>query len=144
MISFNFITKPVYTVFNFNRSNYKNWIKQIILSENKKLGTITYIFCNDEYLLSINKQFLNHNYFTDIISFDYSDSNKISGDIFISMDRIYDNSRLLNTNIQEELQRVISHGVLHFCGYKDKTEAETHTMRFKEEEKIKIFYNCFT
>jgi probable rRNA maturation factor len=144
MISFNFITKPVYTVFNFNRSNYKNWIKQIILSENKKLGTITYIFCNDDYLLSINKQYLNHNYYTDIISFDYSDSNKISGDIFISMDRIYDNSRLLNANIQEELLRVVSHGLLHFCGYKDKTEAEINTMRFKEEEKIKIFNNCFT
>jgi probable rRNA maturation factor len=144
MISFNFISKPVYTVFNFNRSNYKNWIKQIVLSENKKSGTITYIFCNDEYLLSINKQYLNHNYYTDIISFDYSNSNKISGDIFISMDRIYDNAKLLNTNIQEELLRVMSHGLLHFCGYKDKTESEKNTMRFKEEEKIKIFYNCFT
>jgi probable rRNA maturation factor len=144
MISFNFISKPVYTVFNFNRSIYKNWIKQIILSENKKLGTITFIFCNDEYLFSINKQYLNHNYYTDIISFDYSDSNKISGDIFISMDRIYDNAKLLNTNIQEELLRVVSHGLMHFCGYKDKTEAEKNTMRFKEEEKIKIFNNCFT
>lgn len=144
MISFSFLSKPVYTVFTFNKSNFKYWIKEIIISENKSIGNISFIFCNDEHLLSINKQYLNHNYYTDIISFDYSTITKISGDIFISMDRVYDNSKLLNTNINEELLRVMSHGILHFCGYKDKSEAETHTMRFKENEKIKIYNNCFT
>jgi rRNA maturation RNase YbeY len=144
MISFNFISKPVYTVFNFNKPIFKNWIKQIILSENKKLGTIVFNFCTDDFLLEINKQYLNHNYYTDIISFDYSDGYILSGDIYISMDRIYDNSKHYQSDIFEELLRVLSHGILHFSGYKDKTETEILVMRAKEIEKIQLFKNCFT
>ncbi|MFY7810398.1 MAG: rRNA maturation RNase YbeY [Flavobacterium sp.] len=144
MISFNFISKPVYTVFNFNKPIFKNWIKQIILSENKKLGTIVFNFCTDDFLLEINKQYLNHNYYTDIISFDYSDGHILSGDIYISMDRIYDNSKHYQSDIFEELLRVLSHGILHFSGYKDKTETEILVMRAKEIEKIQLFKNCFT
>ena len=142
MINFNYISKPVYTVFNFNKPLIKKWIKEIILSENKKLGHIVFNFCNDEELLKLNKQYLKHNFYTDIISFDYSEDNKISGDIYISMDRVYDNSFTHKTiTIDNELYRVLSHGVLHFCGYKDKSEAESLTMRFKENEKINIIKN---
>jgi len=138
MINFNYISKPVYTVFNFNKPLIKQWIKEIILSENKKSGTIIFNFCTDIQLLEINKKHLNHNYFTDIISFDYTENNVISGDIYISMDRIYDNSVTFNTNIENEMYRVLSHGILHFCGYKDKSDAESFTMRYKEDEKITI------
>ena len=141
MISFNFISKPVYTVFNFNKNLFKIWINEIALSENKKINVINYIFCTDDYLLNINKKYLKHNYYTDIISFDYSENNKLSGDIYISMDSIYDNSKIYNSNINDELLRVLSHGVLHYCGYKDKTPSEIQTMRYKEEEKISIFKN---
>lgn len=141
MISFNFISKPVYSVFNINRPLIKEWIIEIIKSENKKLGQIVFNFCNDEELLKINKQYLKHNFYTDIISFDYSIKNKISGDIYISMDRVYDNSFTHKTLTSDELYRVLSHGILHFCGYKDKTEAESFTMRIKENEKINIIKN---
>lgn len=141
MISFNYISKPVYSVFNINRPLIKDWIKEIIISENKKLGQIVFNFCNDEELLKINKQYLKHNFYTDIISFDYSIKNKISGDIYISMDRVYDNSFTHKTLTSDELYRVLSHGILHFCGYKDKTEAESFTMRIKENEKINIIKN---
>lgn len=141
MISFNFISKPVYSVFNINRPLIKEWIKEIIISENKKLGQIFFNFCNDEELLQINKQYLKHNFYTDIISFDYSNKNKISGDIYISMDRVYDNSFTHKTLTSDELYRVLSHGILHFCGYKDKTDAESFTMRIKENEKINIIKN---
>jgi probable rRNA maturation factor len=141
MINFNFISTPVYTVFNFNKPLIKQWVKEIIISENKKKGTIIFNFCTDNQLLEINKKYLNHNYYTDIISFDYTENNKISGDIYISMDRIYDNSITFNTNIYNEMYRVLSHGILHFCGYKDKSEAESVTMRLKEEEKISKLYD---
>ena len=137
MIKFNYTSKPVYTIFNFNTLLIKDWLKEIIASENKKLGTVVFNFCTDDQLLQINKQFLNHNFYTDIISFDYTKNNIISGDIYISMDRVYDNALFYNSK-SNELYRVLSHGILHFCGYKDKTSAESQTMRFKEDEKINI------
>lgn len=113
--------------------NLKNWIENIIVSEEKKLGEINYIFCDDEYLLKINQDFLNHDYYTDIITFDQVRGKTISGEIFVSLQRIKDNASLISKNYEEEKKRVIAHGVLHLCGYKDKTEEEQKTMRAKED-----------
>ena len=113
--------------------NLKNWIENIIISEEKKLGEINYIFCDDEYLLKINQDFLDHDYYTDIITFDQVRGKTISGEIFVSLQRIKDNASLISKNYEEEKKRVIAHGILHLCGYKDKTEEEQKTMRAKED-----------
>lgn len=119
---------------------YSSWINAVILSEEKELGEVSYIFCDDEYLLEINKQYLNHDTLTDIISFDYTEDNIISGDIFISLERVRDNAADLNTTFDEELKRVMIHGILHYCGYKDKSAKEELLMRSKEDEKIQMFH----
>lgn len=123
-----------------NESKYENWIDYIIESEGKEPGEINYIFCDDEYLYDINMKYLSHDTFTDIISFDYTIGNLVSGDIFISIDRVRDNAKDFNVSFKEELLRVMSHGILHYCGYKDKTQEDSELMRFKEEEKIKMFH----
>lgn len=123
-----------------NETQFSNWISAVIKSENKTEGEINYIFCDDNYLIEINQQYLNHDTLTDIISFDYSVGNELNGDIFISIERVLDNARDFNTNFENELKRVMSHGILHYCGYKDKTEADEKLMRNKEDEKIKLFY----
>ncbi|WP_353169799.1 rRNA maturation RNase YbeY [Flavobacterium sp.] len=119
---------------------YSSWIENIILSENKTLGEISYIFCDDAYLHNINMQYLNHDTLTDIISFDYTEGDIISGDIFISIERVKDNAIDFNVSFEEELKRVLAHGILHYCGYKDKTDTNVALMRAKEEEKIKLFH----
>lgn len=108
------------------------WLENIILEEGKKLGKIQYIFCDDEYLLQVNKEHLQHDYYTDVITFDYVKGKKISGDIFVSLQRIEDNATSLSTNKDEELRRVLAHGVLHLCGYKDKSDSEQLLMTEKE------------
>lgn len=113
--------------------NITSWIEYIITHEGKKLGDINYIFCDDEYLLKINQDYLQHDYYTDIITFDYVKGKKISGDIFVSVTRVSENAPLLSKSFDEELHRVIAHGILHLCGYKDKTEAEVKEMRNKED-----------
>ena len=123
-----------------NEEVFASWISKVILSENKKEGDINYIFCDDEYILEINKQYLNHDYYTDIISFDYSVGNELHGDVFVSIDRVKENASVFNVTFDEELKRVLIHGVLHYCGYKDKTEEEERIMRQKEDEKIKMFH----
>lgn len=120
--------------------SYSGWIERVIKSENKKLEEISYIFCNDDYLLDINEKYLNHDTYTDIISFDYSVGNILQGDIYISTERVKENSDEYSVSFEEELRRVIIHGVLHLCGYRDKTEDETRIMRGKEEEKLKLFH----
>jgi len=119
---------------------YASWIETIILSENKTVGEISYVFCDDEYLHNINMQYLNHDTLTDIISFDYTEGDIISGDIFVSIERVKDNAIDFKVTFEEELKRVLAHGVLHYCGYKDKTNADTTLMRTKENEKIKLFH----
>ena len=99
----------------------------------KKPGEINYIFCDDEYLLKINQDFLDHDYYTDIITFDQVRGKTISGEIFVSLQRIKDNASLISKNYEEEKKRVIAHGVLHLCGYKDKTEEQQKIMRAKED-----------
>jgi len=113
------------------------WITAIIANEEFEEGEISYIFCDDEYLHKLNIDFLNHDTLTDIISFDNSLGKQINGDIYISVERVNENSIIFNTTFLNELHRVIIHGILHFCGFKDKTEADTKTMRFKEEESLK-------
>ena len=116
------------------------WISKVILSENKSEGEINFIFCDDDYLLEINKQHLNHDTLTDVISFDYSLGNELSGDIFISVERVIDNANDFKVSFTEELNRVMIHGILHYCGYKDKTEEDEQLMRNKEDEKLKLFH----
>lgn len=120
------------------RTILKQWIKTIVENNKKEVGEISYIFCSDEQLLEINKEFLNHDYYTDIITFDYSETDVVSGDLFISIERIKDNAETLKTSYQEELHRVIIHGVLHLLGYKDKTEEESENMRKLEDECLLI------
>ncbi|MGG1920378.1 rRNA maturation RNase YbeY [Chryseobacterium sp. NRRL B-14798] len=114
-------------------TDYKKWLEDLILSEGKKLGEINYIFCDDEYLLKINQDYLQHDYYTDIITFDYVKGKTISAEIFVSLQRIYDNASTLSRDYEEELRRVLAHGILHLAGYKDKTEEEEKEMRRMED-----------
>ena len=136
MISFNYETE-----FQLDNENQIiEWLSRVILSEKKKEGDINYIFCDDEYLVEINQQYLNHDTLTDIISFDYSVGNELHGDIFISIERVKENAVDFNVSLDEELKRVMVHGVLHYCGYQDKSESDELLMRSKEDEKIKMFH----
>ncbi|WP_134346061.1 rRNA maturation RNase YbeY [Flavobacterium psychrophilum] len=121
-------------------TSYTNWVSSVILSENKSEGEINYIFCDDNYLLEINQQYLNHDTLTDVISFDYSLGDEIHGDIYISIERVRENADDFKVPFEEELKRVMIHGVLHYCGYKDKSDADELLMRSKEDEKLKLFY----
>ena len=136
MISFNYET-------DFELSDetaISDWLSQVILSESKKEGDINYIFCDDEYLHKINVEYLNHDTLTDIISFDYSVGNELHGDIFVSVERVMDNAKDFEVSFDEELKRVLVHGILHYAGYKDKSEEDELKMRQKEEEKIAMFH----
>jgi len=121
-------------------NDFRNWVDHVIESENKYVGDINFIFCDDEYLHDINVKYLSHDTYTDIISFDNSIGNTLHGDIFISTDRVEENSSKFNVDFIEELKRVVIHGVLHFCGYKDKSERDQELMRRKEEEKMELFH----
>ena len=111
----------------------RNWIKSIARSEDKIAGDIAFIFCSDEYLGNMNEQYLKHHTLTDIITFDYSEGGKVSGDIFISIDRVKENALSFSNSLDQELGRVMAHGVLHLCGYKDKSADEKKLMRSKED-----------
>ena len=123
-----------------NESVFKKWLQKIIFSENKEEGEINFIFCDDDYLLDINQRYLNHDYFTDIISFDYSIGNELHGDVYISTDRVLENASIFNVVFEEELLRVMAHGILHYCGFNDKSSSESDLMRLKENEKIAMFH----
>ena len=115
------------------------WLKNLIILEQKKPGKINYIFLSDEGLLKVNRDFLQHDYYTDIITFDYVKGKTISADIFVSLPRISDNAKSLSKDFNSELLRVLAHGVLHLCGYKDKTEDEILEMRSKEDYYLSVF-----
>ena len=136
MISFNYETDFELD----NEALYEDWISRIIESEGFDQGEINYIFCDDEYLHKINVEYLDHDTLTDIISFDYTVGNLIQGDIFVSVERVKDNANDFNVSFEEELKRVLSHGVLHYCGYKDKSPKDEALMRSKEEEKMQMFH----
>lgn len=122
-----------------NEEQYSQWLSAVIESENKVEGEINYIFCDDEYLHKINLEYLQHDDLTDIISFDYCVGNEINGDIFISVERVAENAKEYEVALETELLRVMAHGILHYCGYKDKSEEDATLMRSKEEEKMKMF-----
>ena len=124
-----------------NKTKIRQWIIRCAAAEMRETGEITYLFGDDEYVLSANRQYLNHDYLTDILTFDYSEGNIIQGDIIISIDRVKDNAKQFGTSRENELLRVIIHGILHLCGYKDKTKKESALMRSKEEACILDFYN---
>ena len=128
MITFNYETDFIAK----DDKKLSDWVLSVIKSEGFKEGEINYIFCDDNYLLKLNKEFLNHNTLTDIISFDYSIGNQIHGDVYISIDRVLENSTKFKVKFLEELRRVMIHGILHYCGYKDKSESDKKQMREKE------------
>lgn len=127
-------------VFNLKRkSDIKAWIKLVVEKEKHLLGNLNYVFTSDESLLKINIEYLNHNTYTDIITFNYNENKKVNGDIFISIDRVKENAEKFDALFEEELHRVMIHGVLHLCGYKDKTKADSDLMRKKENASLRLF-----
>ncbi len=136
MINFNYVSD-----FQLDKERlYTSWLLKVAESEGKTLGDIAYVFCDDAYLLKINQEYLNHDTYTDIITFDYTVGNRIAGDIFISIERIKENAIQFDVNFNDELRRVMSHGILHLSGFGDKREEEVKVMRAKEEEKMKLFH----
>ncbi|MEJ1221458.1 rRNA maturation RNase YbeY [Sediminicola sp. 1XM1-17] len=123
-----------------NTAKYSDWITRIITGHQRSHAQIDYIFCDDEFLLDINQKYLDHDTYTDIITFDYTEDKTIAGDIFISIDRIQENAGTFDVEFHNELLRVMSHGVLHLLGYKDKTDNDSLLMREKENECINMFH----
>ena len=123
-----------------NKSTYEEWISSIINSEGHSEGEINYIFCDDDYLLNLNNDFLNHDTLTDIITFNYNMGKQINSDIYISTERVRDNAQDFDVSFETELRRVMCHGVLHLCGFNDKTDEEQALMTEKENEKMKMFH----
>ena len=121
-----------------NKNLTKKWIKLVIEASQKKVGDICIIFCDDEYLLNINRQYLNHDYYTDIITFDYCEGDRLSGDLFISLDTIHTNAEQFGTSYEDELHRVIIHGILHLCGINDKGPGEREIMEGAENKALSI------
>ena len=136
MIEFNYEE----IAFDFDEEVHSSWLSKVIVSENKTEGGISYLFCNDDFLLDLNKKFLDHDTLTDIITFDNSMGNTVGADVCISIDRVKDNAKDFEVSFEEELRRVLVHGVLHVCGYKDKSEDDAKIMRFKEDEKMALFH----
>jgi rRNA maturation RNase YbeY len=122
-----------------SKKDLKEAVKNLVIQEGKVLKDLSLVFTDDEYLLEVNKQYLNHDYFTDVITFDYSSFPEVSGDVMISLDRVKDNAQSLNQSYELEFYRVVFHGVLHLCGYKDKTDADIIVMRAKEDFYINRF-----
>ncbi|MDR0724468.1 MAG: rRNA maturation RNase YbeY [Prevotellaceae bacterium] len=127
------------TLFSYagKRKFAKKQIKTLLEMESKETGDLCFIFCTDDFLLDINKKYLEHDYYTDVITFDYTVDNTVSGDIFISVERVEENAREFGVSFNHELCRVMYHGVLHLCGYKDESEDEERTMREKEDFYLK-------
>lgn len=123
----------------FKKNDLKKFAKEICLLESKTSGDLSFVFTDDDYLLEVNKQYLQHDYYTDVITFDYSEENKVSGDIMISLERVYDNAQQLNCVFETEFYRVCFHGILHLCGYKDKSKSDEKIMREKEDYYLNRF-----
>ncbi len=136
MIAFNYETDFELS----DEARYSEWLSQVISSEGKKEGDINFILCDDEYLHKINVEYLQHDTLTDVISFDYCVGDELHGDVFISVERVRVNAVEFAVGFNDELLRVMAHGILHYCGYGDKTEVEEKVMREKEEEKMIMFH----
>ena len=137
MIEFNYETNFILN----NEEQLTNWVESCIVSNKFKVGEINYIFCDDVYLHKLNVEFLQHDTYTDIISFDNTMGRLISGDIFISIDRVKENSTVFTSSFEDELHRVMIHGVLHYMGYNDKTIEEKEMMRSKEDQCLFLLNN---
>lgn len=124
-------------------SNVIKWIAEVVNRRGKSVGNISYLFCDDEYMLGVNRQYLDHDTYTDIITFDYVVANLISGDIFISVDRVGENAQQFGVEFERELHRVIIHGVLHLLGQGDKSDDEAREMRRQEEEALALWNMMF-
>ena len=135
MISFNYETDFELA----DETIFSDWISKLIITENKIEGDLNFIFCDDDFLHKINLEYLHHDTLTDIISFDYCVGKELHGDIFISIERVRENAVEFEVAFDNELKRVMAHGILHYCGFKDKTEADLVLMRQKENEKILLF-----
>ena len=122
-----------------NESRVKKWIITIVNAQNKRVGNIGYLFCDDAYLINVNRTYLNHDTYTDIITFDYVEGNVVSGDIMISVERVRENAALFNSTFEQELHRVIIHGVLHLLGQADKSDEEAAEMRKREEKALALW-----
>lgn len=123
---------------------YKQWVKAIAEAEGFRVGDLNYIFCDDDYLLELNLKYLSHDTLTDIITFDYVEDGVLHGDIYISVERVRENAGIFKVEFAQELLRVLAHGVLHLCGYKDKSDEEAKVMREKEAWAMNIFTELFT
>ncbi len=123
-----------------DEDRFRDWLERVARSEERSIGEISFVFCDDDYLLEINQKFLQHDTYTDIITFDNSVGKILNADIYISTDRVIENADLYEVKFVEELRRVMVHGVLHLCGYKDRTSEEKREMRTMEDEKIKMFH----
>lgn len=137
MSTINFTVKKI-AMPEFDQERAKDWIIEVASRHEKKVGDLTYVFCNDEKILEVNRQFLQHDYYTDIITFDYSNKRRISGDMFISLDTVKSNAELFGRAYDEEFMRVIIHGVLHLCGINDKGEGEREIMERHENEALAL------
>lgn len=137
MSMINFTVKKI-AMPEFDQERTKAWIVEVASRHEKKVGDLTYIFCDDEKILEVNRQFLQHDYYTDIITFDYSNKRRISGDMFISLDTVKSNAELFGRTYEEEFMRVIIHGVLHLCGINDKGEGEREIMERHENEALAL------
>ena len=140
MITFDFQTSSNFTPM----LSHKQWLKEVIRREGLTPGDISYLFCDDAFLLERNIQYLNHDTYTDIITFDRRVGEWVSGDIMISLERVGENARKFGVTFDAELLRVIVHGTLHLCGYKDKSDEEAAMMRRKEQESITLFHSNFS
>ncbi len=126
-----------------HKQEVKKWLQTVILSEGKKTGEVSVIFCSDDYLLKINRQYLQHDYYTDIITFDYTEGETLGGDLFISVDTVRANADEYRQSFEQELRRVMVHGVLHLCGYDDATDEEQAVMRRMEDKYLELEEGCF-
>lgn len=135
MISYNIINVKMP---NISRRLTSAWVKAVADTYGKRVGEVAYIFCDDEKILEVNREYLEHDYYTDIITFDYSEGNRIAGDLFISLDTVASNSELFGRPYEEELHRVIIHGILHLCGIKDKEPGEREQMEQAENQALEL------
>ncbi|MBE6310462.1 MAG: rRNA maturation RNase YbeY [Bacteroidales bacterium] len=140
MSTINFLSKKI-EMPKFDEEKVRTWIEEVARRHDRRVGDLNYIFCNDEKILEVNIEFLQHDYYTDIITFDYSTKRKISGDIFISLDTVASNAGLFAKDYDEEFMRVVIHGVLHLCGINDKGEGEREIMEQHENDALALWTN---
>ena len=138
MTEINYMTQGNVTLPKLNERAVRDWIVAVAASLNQQVGCLTYVFCDDEYILKTNRDFLGHDYYTDIITFDYSNARRIAGDMVISLDTVRSNAQSLHTDYESELMRVIIHGVLHLCGINDKGPGEREVMEAHENDALAI------